>query len=528
MGAPFAHLRFEQRPEDANPVLYLKLPSDVLKALLLDAELALLATTVTTHGRNLIVIGASIDDVPGAPFRYYQPLTEPDQLSMLRAAATTKALQVYVLNEMALPVFEMLVAPSQAADPFLENLAPVAPGQPPPPIPDQETALDAVVSFATKGNAPPESQVKPLAFLSLHRSYLEIYRLTSPLAGDFDADDKNEGGNLEQSIQMLLATRYTSGIYRSPKVADGAGGAKRELTDILLVTAEALFLFESKVMAVLDRGLSATSERRVKVTNKHFKKALGQLIGAVKRIREGATIHDAEACPLGTFESAPAIHATIVVSARMAGLDFRDIAAQLTEAGKQINACFHFLDLGELQQLLAFTNDSRTLSAYMHRRYEVVIGSGNAAIRSIFRHTSTRPTISADIPPDHPGYVLAFGVAADAEPSGAELCSAIFKILRHHSFSGRCELYHQLLQDQGEPLYAIAVAICPSDSPARLQDKDWQATIAEDLSSALEPSWGLTALEHSALLPLRRIRRKFESVVAMDFLAGEAIAGNDL
>ncbi len=528
MGAPFAHLRFEQSPEDAAPVLYLKLPSDVLKALLLDAKLALLATTVTTDDRTLNIIGVSIDDVPGDPFRYYQPLTEAAQLSMLSASATSKALRVYVVNEMVLPVFEMLVAPGQAAEPFVENLAPIPPGQPPPPIPDQETALDAVVSLATKGNAPPESHVKPLSFLPLSRSSLEIYRLTSPLAGDFDPDDKNEGGTLEQSIQLLLATRYASGIHRSPKVADGASGAKRELTDILLVTTDAIFLFESKVMAVLERGISATSERRIKVTNKHFKKALGQLIGAVKQIREGATILDAQERPLDTFEPATAIHATIVVSAQMAGLDFRDIAAQLTEAGKQINACFHFLDLGALQQLLAFTNDSRTLSAYMHRRYEVVTGSGNAAIRSIFRHTPTRPTSSAEISADHAGYVLAFGVAPGTEPSCSELCTALFKALRHHCFSGRCELYHQLLEDKGEPLYALALALRPSSSPARLQNTDWQAAIADHFSNALQPSWGLTTLKHSAALPLKRIRLKFEPVLAMDFQAGEAIAGNGL
>jgi hypothetical protein len=528
MGAPFAHLRFEQSPEDAAPVLYLKLPSDVLKALLLDAKLALLATTVTTHGQTLDVIGVSIDDVPGDPFRYYQPLTEPNQLSMLRACATATTLQAYVFNEMVIPAFEMLLAPVHPTESFLENLAPITPGKPLPPIPDQETALDAVVHLAAKGSAPPESQVNALSFLQLQRSSLEIYRLTLPPAGDFDPDDKNEGGNLEQSIQVLLSTRYSSGIYRSPQVDDGASGAKRELTDVLLVTPDALFLFESKVMAVLERGISATSERRAKVTTKHFEKALGQLVGAVKRIRGGATIHDAEERPIGTFGSAPAIHATIVVSTQMAGLDFRGIAAQLTEAGKRVNACFHFLDLGELQQLLAFTNDSRTLSAYMDRRYEVVTGSGNAAIRSIFRHARTQPTTSPEIPPDHSGQVLGFGLAAGVETCTSELYTALLKALRHHAFSGRCELYHQQFDDKGEPLYALALALRPSSSPARLQNKDWQATIAHDLSNALQPSWGFTSVKHSAALPLKRIRLKFEPVLAMDFQAGEATAGNEL
>jgi len=528
MGAPFAHLRFEQSPEDAAPVLYLKLPSDVLKALLLDAKLALLATTVTTHSQTLDVIGVSIDDVPGDPFRYYQPLTEPDQLVMLRACATATTIQVYVFNELVIPVFETLLAPVQPVESFLENLVPIIPGHPPPPIPDQEAMLDAVVQLAAKDSVPPESQVRPLSFLQLQRSSLEIYRLTVPPAGDFDPDDKNEGGNLEQSIQVLLATRYKSGIYRSPQVDDGASLLKRELTDVLLVTPEALFLFESKVMAVLERGISATSERRAKVTTKHFKKAIGQLIGAVKRIRAGAAIYDAEGHSIGTFDSAPVIHAIIVVSARMAGLDFRDIAAQLAKAGKQINACFHFLDLGELQQLLAFTDNSRTLSAYMGRRYEVVTGSGNAAIQSIFRHARTRPTTSPKISPDHSGHVLAFGLAAGSEPDGSEFCAALFKALRHHAFSGRCELYHQQFDDKGEPLYAIALVLHPSRSLARLQNKDWQMTIADDLSNDLQPSWGFTCLKHSATLPLERIRLKFEPVFAMDFQAGEAIAGNDL
>lgn len=527
MGAPFAHLRFEQSPEDAAPVLYLKLPSDVLKALLIDAKLALLATTVTTRGHTLDVIGISIDDIPGDPFCYYQPLTEPDQLSMLRACVTAPTIHAYVFNELVIPAFETLLAPAHPAESFLENLAPITPGHP-PPIPDQEAMLDAVVQLATKGSAPPESQVNPLSFLQLQRSSLEIYRLTVPPAGDFDPDDKNEGGNLEQSIQVLLATRYKSGIYRSPQVDDGASGLKRELTDVLLVTPEALFLFESKVMAVLERGISATSERRAKITTKHFKKAIGQLIGAVKRIHAGAAIHDAEGHSIGTFDSALVIHAIIVVSARMAGLDFRDIAAQLAKAGKQINSCFHFLDLGELQQLLAFTDNGQTLSAYMGRRYEVVSASGNAAIRSIFRHAKARPTSSPEISPDHSGHVLAFGLVAGSGPDGSKLCAALFKALRHHAFSGRCELYHQQFDDKGEPLYAIALVLHSSSSLARLQNKDWQMTIADDLSNALQPSWGFTSLKHSATLPLKRIRLKFEPVFAMDFQAGEAIAGNEL
>jgi len=528
MGAPFAHLRFEQSPEDAAPVLYLKLPSDVLKALMLDAKLALLATTVTMRGQTLDVIGISIDDVPEDPFRYYQPLTEPDQLSMLRACATAPTFHAYVLNELVIPAFETILAPVHPVESFLDNLAPITAGHPSPPIPDQEAALDAVVHLAAKASAPPESQVNPLSFLQLQRSSMEIYRLTVPPAGDFDADDKNEGGNLEQSIQVLLATRYKSGIYRSPQVDDGTSGLKRELTDVLLVTPEALFLFESKVMAVLERGISATSERRAKVTTKHFKKALGQLIGAVKRIRAGAAIHDAEEHSIGSFDSAPAIHATIVVSARMAGLDFRDIAAQLVKAGKQINACFHFLDLGELQQLLAFTDNARILSAYMNRRYEVVTGSGNAAIQSIFRHARTKPTTSPEISPDHSGHVLAFGLAPGSDPDGSGLCAVLFKALRRHDFSGRCELYHQQFEDKGEPLYALALVLRSSSGPARLQNKDWQVTIADDLSNALQPSWGFTSLKHSVTLPLERIRLKFEPILAMDFQAGEAIAGNGL
>jgi len=53
-------------------------------------------------------------------------------------------------------------------------------------------------------------------------------------------------------------------------------------------------------------------------------------------------------------------------------------------------------------------------------------------------------------------------------------------------------------------------------------------TIADDLSNALQPSWGVTSLKHSPALPPIRIRLKFEPVLAMDFQAGEAIASNNL
>ncbi len=186
------------------------------------------------------------------------------------------------------------------------------------------------------------------------------------------------------SIQNYFRKRNSGCTYRSPEVQ--LDTKKRELTDLLLLSKNSMFLFESKAMTVLERGLNVTAEMRVKRTMKHFQKAIGQLVGAVKQVRKKAPLftQDGTRLTIDRLDQMD-IHALVVVSSANLSLDFHQISKELSQAQVEAPAFYHFLDLSQLQQHIAFSDDATTLNLQLQRRFEVVSGSGNANIVTRFK-----------------------------------------------------------------------------------------------------------------------------------------------
>jgi hypothetical protein len=84
--------------------------------------------------------------------------------------------------------------------------------------------------------------------------------------------------------------------------------------------------------------------------------------------------------------------------------------------------------------------------------------------------------------------------------------------------SGVC---HGTEYDSDKKRWESERSSAPEPGPKGLTDQP-------HLSSALQPSRGFTIVKHSAVLPLRRIRLKFQTIFAMEFHAGKAIGGNEL
>lgn len=523
-GAPGAHLRLEQANSKSPPVLFAKLPSDVLKAMHLGAPLSFFGSLVSVDGVTIPLIGIQIDDVAGDSFVPFQPVVDPQQIKLWREAMRSPQLTVSFVNELVIPVMEgELVVTLTDGEQFNELLSAWK-------TPDvvasesiQERALDAFEQHLKKGGVKSSSQL-PVAIVPLRLEAKEVLRLSLGTSGDFDLDHVNEGANLEQTLHELLASKYPRNTFRSPEVQ--LDTKKRELTDLLLVSTTEMFLFESKVMAVLERGLNVTAEKRAKRTMKHFQKAIGQLVGATRQVRKNAPLFTQDGSPLPLRQPEQMkIHALVVVSSTNLGLDFHQIAAELTEARAQAPAYYHFLDLSELQQHIAFTDDTARLGLYLERRFEVATGSQNAAIRTQFMRQPVKPISSPPIAADATGYVFAFLARPHADHDGQGLTKSLFSALKEHTFTGRFELYHRIIKRGRDAYFDLGVGLAWRNGGGfEIPDAAWWRIFEARFNSFVEPSFGLQFSEHSRPTTMELIRRDFEPVAAMDVENGIAVS----
>lgn len=524
-GSPGAHLRLEGERQGSPLVLFAKLPTDVLKAVHLSAPLSLFACLVPADGVVVPLVGIQIDDAPGDSFFPFQPVVDAQQVKLWCEAARSLRLRVSFVNELVIPVIEGDLALNAAqADEFSSLLrgwqgSGVA-------IPDstQERALDEFERHAKANGGPVSSGQLTVAALRIVLESKEVLRLSLGTSGDFDLDRANEGANLEQTLLELLGSKYPKHTFHNPLVQ--LGTRRRELTDLLLVSEDALFLFESKVMAVFERGLNVTTEERARRTMKHFRKAIGQLVGAVKQVRSSAPIFTRDGILLSIPRSKNiVIHALMVVSSANLPLDFHKIAAELTGTRSQASTFYHFLNLSELQQHVAFTDSAGELSLFLQRRFEVATGSRNAAIRTRFIRPPIKHVSSCPVAASATDYVFAFMAVPRAAHSGHELTRMVFSALKADAFSGRLELYHRITKRGRDAYYDLGVGLARHKAGQfEMPDPPWWRAFEARLALLINPALGLQLSPHSGPTTLEVMRRDFERVAVMDLENGVGVA----
>ncbi len=495
-----------------------------MKSLYLGAPLSFFIAGVQVSSISVPIVGFEITDVPQDPFYGYHPLVERAQLELVSRAFSFPRFCICFVNEAVIPVFEVWAAPDQDnTKEMLAILSEILAGLP-ENIPEavQENALDVVQSSLVA----VQEKILPTIFLQripLQIASKAIYTHTSPATGEWRFDLKDEGGNLEQTIQELVESRFPGQVFRGPMVDDGV--EKRELTDVMLVTVEAVFLFESKVLAVLERGRGISVERRAKSVAKHFAKAIGQLVGGVKRLRSGAKIYSSDGNLINLTIGGKDIHAVNVVTTELAKLDFKKVAGDLTAAASEAMACYHFIDLAQLQQHVVFAKSSHHLNEYFRRRFEVVNKSGNASIQTRFAKYPEIPMRTAPIPDNGAGCVFCFesSMVPNDEKAG-ELYAVIFDFLKADAFSGRLELYHRLAQTDATR-HELAIGVFFVSNSRIFEDAKRWAKLSAKFAAIADVESGLAFIENrSRNAPLDKVRRHFESVVSVEFVKGVQVA----
>lgn len=199
--------------------------------------------------------------------------------------------------------------------------------------------------------------------------------------GRFGIADKDEGGGLEQSVWQLLEGLFQDKIYRSPQVVKGNN--IRELTDILATSEYGIFLIESKVTAVLNISEEQASSRRAKNIENQIKKALRQLVGALKSIQQNSQIITSDDQEIKiNREIIP--HAIVLISEMYPAIDWDTITNEFFTTWIKSKAVFHILDLRELAMLVGGSKTVNLFDHFLMQRAKEVVNMQNVFVRTRF------------------------------------------------------------------------------------------------------------------------------------------------
>lgn len=384
---------------DGAIALVCKIPEVVIKALYQGAGCSFLLSVVRVESLNILCLGFRVQDEPDNPFTVCTiNASDSDSASIMEilGSGTTR---LHCLNELNHPVLSAYCSlePStskDALDSFKSTnhylLASDTVYEPLDFVRIVERALDCFQKhiYRSTPNDESDSLIEMTAAIPL---VLDIWKPVkvfevSPTAqeGPLLIDDKDEGRKLEKQAYLSLDTIYPGSTYRSPK------SGNRELIDILGFNADFICLIESKSLSVLTVNEARSSQRRAATMTSHVSKAMSQLRGALRRIRSGDQIRDANGVPImiRNQETLPA-QAIVLLSEMYFYLDWKLIAREVGSASEdeRQRALFHVMDLMELSYIVSQTSNSDAFNRWMVQRWMAVQDSGTAYGRSRARQS---------------------------------------------------------------------------------------------------------------------------------------------
>jgi hypothetical protein len=384
---------------DGTIALVCKIPEIVIKALYRGAGCSFLLSVVRVESLNFLCLGLRVQDEPDNPFTVCAINASDDDSASLMEILGSGTTRLHCLNELNHPVLSAhcSLEPSTAKD-ALDSLRPinyyllttVTAYEPSDFARMVECAMDCFQKhiYRSTDHDEGESLIAMTAAIPL---VLDIWKPVkifevSPTAqeGPFLIDDKGEGGKLEKQAYLSLDTIYPGSTYRSPR------SGNRELIDILGFNTNFICLVESKSLSVLTVDEARSSQRRAATMTGHVSKAMSQLRGALRRLRSGDQIRDANDVPImiRDQENLPA-QAIVLLSEMYFYLDWKLIARDVVSASEdeRQKALFHVMDLMELSYIVSQSGDADAFNRWMVQRWMAVEETGTAYGRSRARQS---------------------------------------------------------------------------------------------------------------------------------------------
>lgn len=143
-------------------------------------------------------------------------------------------------------------------------------------------------------------------WMPVRNHFITSHATDSPI----DLFNPDEGAQQEQLAVWLTDNLQPLGVHHSPQIPKGNG--RRELTDILISYGHGAFLVESKTIAILNRETLPDRATLTKDVSQHVSKAVRQLQGAIRRIKNGAPVTTLAGAPIDVEKSWP-MHAIVLI-----------------------------------------------------------------------------------------------------------------------------------------------------------------------------------------------------------------------
>lgn len=506
-------------------VFVIKLNTDAIKWIHRGVPVNLLIGHVSLEGLVVRVLGLEIFDCQTDPLVPNLPQVEAWEIEEFDNLLAHDKFAVHFHNEQ--PFLSVLDAtgalPTSAVQSYLSKRAELKLYSTPVVTGLFRRAQDIFVQMFSSAPKEPMPPVEIFRFpLSLtNKSWNSM---AVPDAGQFTPNDANEGQSHEALLLHVIKPNFDGTVFASPKIPDG--DKTRELCDVLAISKDA-FLFEAKAFSVFDKPLDQTGDRKAATVMKHFGKALGQLQGAIKRMEKGVEIQsDDSPRPLAIagnqFRS---LHGVVVVSNTNFDLPWLEIGKQLAEAQNVPLVYYHFLQLAEVQRMVAFAHgSSEKLNKMLIRRAKMIASSKDARIETYFNPEVPNVMSHPPVAGDCLGFRFVW-VGKDAADWLLEFYDLVYTEFFRRDFSGRLDFYYKVGKVKGEPAIGIGLAAHSTSEPL---DEQWWAELQKDLFASAEQAGLPHAAANSVHVQcLNDIRSKFpELLLAVEFQAGFVVAKN--
>ncbi|MEZ4828788.1 MAG: hypothetical protein R3C61_21255 [Bacteroidia bacterium] len=201
-------------------------------------------------------------------------------------------------------------------------------------------------------------------------------------AHELNVSNLDEGGTFEKQIWASLETLFNFGLYLNPEIVES--NKKRELTDILAFYEYGVFLFETKALGVLNLDKEQTIERKVSNIQKQIRKAIGQLVGANKKVEKNLQIVSFNGKEIH-FNRNIIPHCIVLVSELLPFREWTDLELEMMQTMVEENIYLHVLDFREFMNFVkAAGGNKENFDYYLMHRAEKFAEVKSIHIRSKF------------------------------------------------------------------------------------------------------------------------------------------------
>lgn len=210
---------------------------------------------------------------------------------------------------------------------------------------------------------------------------IDLYSYDDKNSYKFNIKDGHEGENFEKEIVSALTSVFPSTLYKNPKFKKGE--IYRELTDILAFYRYGSFLIEAKDISIKNSEFHTSKTRRILRVQTHVKKAIGQMIGAVKTFMKETTIYANNEEEINVNRDQPP-HCIILITEFIHEGDWSEVEKLLFNAINETGAMFHIMDLKEFIELLkASSGIPEIVDCNLMKRFECLMKNHSIHVEGI-------------------------------------------------------------------------------------------------------------------------------------------------